>query len=158
MTKETKQEFILRISQSNRSQLVVVIYQIILLYLNEAKQSLENHDFQEFRDSIRKAQPFITELMEALDFKYEISMELMQLYVFVNKSLFQSMIKKDLSKLQGAVNVMEKLKKGFEKVSESDTSPPVMKNTQQVYAGLTYGKESLTEILEHNGNSRGYLI
>ena len=55
--------------------------------------------------------------------------------------------------------VMTKLKEAFEEVAKQDTSGPLMENTQQVYAGLTYGKGSLNEVLisgdEYN---RGYRV
>lgn len=158
MTRERKQEFILRISQSNRSELVVIIYEIILTYLEEAKDAFEKKEMTEYRDSIRKAQPFVSELMEVLDFKYEISIELLQLYLYVNKALIRSIIRREKRDLESAIVVLETLKAGFIGVSEQDTSGPLMKNTQQVYAGLTYGRERLTESVNDKDMSRGYLV
>lgn len=158
MTRERKQEFILRISQSNRSELVVIIYEIILTYLDEAKVAFENKEMTEYRDIIRKAQPFVSELMEVLDFKYEISIELLQLYLYVNKALIRSIIRREKKDLESAIVVLETLKTGFIGVSEQDTSGPLMKNTQQVYAGLTYGREKLTESVNNKDMSRGYLV
>ena len=55
--------------------------------------------------------------------------------------------------------VMGKLKEAFIKVAKQDNSAPVMKNTQQVYAGLTYGKGSLNEVLlTGNDSNRGYRV
>ena len=39
MTKELKQEFTLKISQANKSQLVVILYEMMLTYIGEAKQA-----------------------------------------------------------------------------------------------------------------------
>ena len=55
--------------------------------------------------------------------------------------------------------VMGKLKEAFQEVAKQDYSAPVMKNTQQVYAGLTYGKGSLNEVLlTGNDSNRGYRV
>ena len=43
--------------------------------------------------------------------------------------------------------VMGKLKDAFIEVAKEDDSAPVMENTQQLYAGLTYGKGALNEVL-----------
>jgi flagellar protein FliS len=49
------------------------------------------------------------------------------------------------------------LKKGFVEVAKQDTRGPVMENTQQVYAGLTYGRNALNEVLVNaNESSRGF--
>jgi len=151
MIKEKKQEFTLRISQANRSQLVVIIYEIIHAYLDEAVECNGNGDWNGFRESVRKAQSFINELMEALDFKYPISVELMRLYLYMNRTLIRAVTKKDPDELKGAFIVLEKLKTGFQGITAQDSSAPVMKNTQQVYAGLTYGRGSLNETCQYKG-------
>ena len=54
---------------------------------------------------------------------------------------------------------MTKLKAAFEEVAKQDTSEPLMENTQQVYAGLTYGKGSLNEVLmSRDEYNRGYRV
>ena len=49
------------------------------------------------------------------------------------------------------------LHESFEKIAQEDTSETVMKNSQQVYAGLTYGKGTLNEVfMNPNEASRGF--
>lgn len=51
------------------------------------------------------------------------------------------------------------MKESFEEIAKQDTSGPVMENSQQVYAGLTYGKGSLNEVAidpEHLGEDFRY--
>ena len=44
----------------------------------------------------------------------------------------------------------------FEQVAKQDTSGAVMANTQQIYAGLTYGKGTLNEVsMSLDGNTYG---
>ena len=67
------------------------------------------------------------------------------------------MVKKDVSPLDSAMNVMNTLYIGFEGVAKEDNSPPLMENTQQLYAGLTYGKGSLNETyIDPKEHSRGF--
>ena len=44
MKQEQKQDFTRRISQSNRSELIVVIYDIIFAYMEDAKACLNAED------------------------------------------------------------------------------------------------------------------
>lgn len=157
MEKEKIKDYTLRISQSNRSQLVVVIYDIVLTYLSEARNAHTKGDAKGYRYAVRKAQPFVTELISALNFQYEISYELMRLYLYVNRTLALSLIKNDGNELKGAEIVIKNLRKAFEEISKEDSSQPIMQNTQQVYAGLTYGKGCLNEFSDIQGENRGFL-
>ena len=49
------------------------------------------------------------------------------------------------------------LKEAYEVLAIQDQSGPVMQNTQAVYAGLTYGKDDLTENMTDQGTNRGFL-
>lgn len=41
---------------------------------------------------------------------------------------------------------------------KEDTSAPLMRNTQQIYAGYTYGKNDLVETYQDFDTSRGFLV
>jgi len=69
------------------------------------------------------------------------------------------MIQRKPDSLESAVSVLQKLLTGFEGVSKEDTSGPMMRNTQQLYAGLTYGKGTLNETyIDPNDRSRGFIV
>ena len=50
MTKECKQQFTLRITQANATQLVVILYEMTLQYLADAEQAAEDAQFLEAQD------------------------------------------------------------------------------------------------------------
>jgi len=53
---------------------------------------------------------------------------------------------------------MNKLYDAFSQIAKEDTSEPIMKNTETVYAGYTYGKNSLNEAaFDGTQSSRGFL-
>jgi flagellar protein FliS len=59
--------------------------------------------------------------------------------------------------LQDAEEVLQILMKGFEGIVKEDKSGPVMQNTGQIYAGLTYGRGVLNETyVDPNQFSRGF--
>ena len=46
----------------------------------------------------------------------------------------------------------------YRQIQDQDTSGPVMNNSQTVYAGLTYGRNQLTENMADQGTNRGMLV
>ena len=158
MNKEKQKDFTMRITQANRTELLVVTYEILIEEIKEAGEYYKNGNTEEYRRSLKSAQRFIAELMATLDFNYPISAELLRLYEYVQRVLIKSDISGEPYNLESAVNVIAGLKTAFEKVAESDDSAPLMENTQSVFAGLTYGKGSLNETdLDPNAANRGFL-
>ena len=156
MTKELKQQYTLKITQANKTQLVVILYEMMLIYLDEAQQAHAKEDREGFREGIRKSRGCLKELMSSLHFEYEPAMNLLQLYLYANRELARADIRNSTQELDHVKMVMTKFHAAYEKISEQDTSGPVMENTQTVYAGLTYGKKALTENLSDQGSSRGF--
>ena len=156
MTKEMKQQFTLKITQANKSQLVVILYEMLLAYLDEADEAHDKGERAGFRDGIRKARGCLKELMASLHFEYEPGQQLLQLYLYANRELARADIHNSKEELSHVRKVMVKLHEAYETVSREDTTAPVMANTQTVYAGLTYGRNNLTENLTDQGSSRGF--
>ena len=64
---------------------------------------------------------------------------------------------RDSERFAHATHVMERLLPSFREVAKQDTSEAVMKNVQQIYAGLTYGRGSLNETIGDDiGKNRGF--
>lgn len=156
MTRELKQQYTLRISQANKTQMVVILYEMLLIYIEEAKMAHQQENKVAFKEGIRKARGCVKELMESLHFEYEPARNLLQLYLYVSQELTRADIHNRTEELDHIKQVIEKLCEAYEEVSRQDTSGPVMANTQTVYAGLTYGKNTLTENLADQGSSRGF--
>ncbi|MDE5908717.1 MAG: flagellar export chaperone FliS [Lachnospiraceae bacterium] len=156
MTKELKQQFTLKITQANKTQLVVILYEMLLAYIEEAKDAHEKSDRDGFREGIRKSRGCLNELMASLHFEYEPAMNLLQLYLYANRELARADIRNSVEELDHVEKTMKKLHDAYEEISSQDASGSVMSNTQTVYAGLTYGKNTLTESLANQGSERGF--
>jgi flagellar protein FliS len=158
MKKEALKGFTARIAQASRSELTVLLYEVILMDIEEARSAYNDKDMATFEKELKHAQKFVSELMATLDYQYTLSYDLLSLYLFVNKSIITAIMKKDLEALKAAEAVMKRLLAGFEQVSKDDKSGPIMQNIQQVYAGLTYGKGTLNEtFIDPNNQSRGFM-
>lgn len=157
MNNEDLKAFTARITQANGSELVVIVYEIILKDIESAKEAFNAQDHTKFTRDVDHAVKFVNELINTLDFEYPISYDLMQLYLYCNKQLIQATLKKEIESLESAAKVLTSLLKGFTEVAKQDKSEPLMSNTQQVYAGLTYGKGSLNEMyVDPNQMERGF--
>ncbi|MDE7430469.1 MAG: flagellar protein FliS [Lachnospiraceae bacterium] len=139
MTKEQINEFSMRISQSNKTEIVVITYEIIINYLDSAKKSF-NNSIDDFVFNVKKARQFLNQLSTALDFRYELSIELMNLYMYANECLIKSEMKRQDIHLSTVRDMMCSLKSAFEKISRQDVSGPAMQGGEKVYEGLTYGR------------------
>lgn len=157
MTKETKQDYTLRISQANSTQLVVIIYEMLLDYLQEGREALSVGDIDAFHDSIRRSTGCIRELTESINYNSEISRNLLSLNMFCIRELAKADLHHTSEELCSVELIVRKLYDAYKEVSKDDKSSPVMNNTQLVYAGLTYGKESLIVNL-NSASSRGYIV
>lgn len=150
MTGEEIKDFTARVTQSNRSGLVVISYDMILSYINHAKEALADDSAtakEAFIWNLKQAKGVLEELMNALDFNYpEIAGQLMSLYLFAQKQLNSSIFKRQDVSLSAVERIIERLKAAFEEVEKQDTTGPVMTNVSKLYVGLTYGKDMKNDI------------
>lgn len=155
MDKGKTQEFTARIAEASRSELTVIVYDVILEDIAEARRICEK-DRDEFKHLCLHASRFVSELMSTLDFKYKLASELLSLYIYVNRQLNDAAFSGKAAPLDEAERVMPRLREAFAEVAKQDKTGPLMANTQQIAAGLTYGKGSLNEITLDDTN-RGFL-
>lgn len=157
MTKESIQYYTRRISEANRSDIIVCVFEIGEIYMEDAIESHREGDMQKFRMDCAKARNCVNDLLDSLNFEYEISQPLMQIYLFMAKELTLASIKGNVEMVKRIQAMFTKMKITFEEVAKADTSAPVMENTQSVYAGLTYGKNSINESIASDPN-RGFKV
>lgn len=155
MTKETIKTFQYRITQATASQLVVILYDMAIEYLNDA---CESDSAKQAHNNIYMAQKVIDQLICGLDMQYEISANLFVIYNHMKSHLYQicTLIIMRLTELQG---FLKKLRASFYEVSKQDDSEPLMKNTQAVYSGLTYSRGGISnETQTDNIENRGFRV
>ena len=157
MTQEQIQAYTYRVSQASPCELVVIMYDIILDDVKNARMAKTAGDDKQYQADLTHAVKFVNELMDALDFSQPVSFRLMSLYIYVNKMLAKARVSGNCDSLNDVDMVIEKLRAGFDGIKHQDTSGPVMQNVQQVYAGLTYGKGTLNETyLNAQDYNRGF--
>lgn len=158
MKKEKKQEFTLRITRANKTQMVVILYDMVLVYLQDCLESFDKEDYKEYKWNIERAKDCIDELLNSLHMEYEIAGILKSLYFFYKRELTTAAVLQKKEMVLPVMQMIQELKESYEQVSSQDTSAPIMQNTQTVYAGLTYGKTSLNVDLSDQGTHRGFRV
>lgn len=152
MTDELRKIYAKRISQASRTELIVIMFDMFNDYIKDAKKASQDGDVEKMRKNIRQARKVVNRLIESLDLKYDISIKLMSIYLFINRELLKADIHADVSKTEELSNMMSKLQSAFKEIGDSEDEEPVMKNVQSVYAGLTYGRRELNEYVDTAGN------
>jgi flagellar protein FliS len=159
MTKEVKQQFTLRISRANPTELVVILYEMAEQFLKEAKEAFAEDKMVEYKESIRKVRGCINELIQSLHLEYEPAPKLLRLYLFCIRRLAFAETRKEPLVLDEISLVLGKLKEAYAQIAPTNPSAPVMSNTQSVISGLTYGKgASLAEDMTGQDTNRGMLV
>ena len=159
MTKEEKQTFVLRISQANRTELIVIMQDILISYLQDAKKEKESKNEDGFINCLQLARYAVLELRKSLDRNNAVGKNIYPIYTFIDKEIAKGIIGRRMENLDEIIDIVSKLRNSFHEVSKEDHSGSMMSNTQTVYAGLTYGKDQLNENLwEASSKKRGFYV
>lgn len=163
MKKEDRQQFTLRITQANPTELVVILYEMLLCYLEDAKEALRpgeagaSGEPDGFHQAVRNARGCLSELLNSLDLRYEPAPNLERLYMFCIRRLARGEQRRDAGFFDEIKRVIVPLRDAYRSIAGQNSAGPVMSNSQGVYAGLTYGRNALTEDLADQGLNRGIL-
>ena len=159
MTKSEINAYTMRVAQASKSELIVIMYEMAVKYIDDGTEALQAGNVQEFRVNIKRAKAVVNELASVLDLRFSVSSNLLALYTYMNNVMVKSDITLKTDDLIRVRAMLEKLHTAFGKVSEQDTTEPLMKNVQQVYSGLTYSRNSLNESYANASDlKRGYRV
>lgn len=159
MTKSEINAYTMRVAQASKSELIVIMYEMAVKYIDDGTEALQAGNVQEFRVNIKRAKAVVNELASVLDLRFSVSSNLLALYTYMNNVMVKSDITLKTDDLIRVRAMLEKLHTAFGKVSEQDNTEPFMKNVQQVYSGLTYSRNSLNESYANASDlKRGYRV
>ena len=151
-----KSAYVLRISQANPVELVVINFEIILEFLNEANTS----DNEVFRTAIAKAKDGLEQLIQSLNFEISFAHDFYEIYKYTYKLLsdarFNGCREAASLNVAEATELMQMLLDGWRETAEK-TESETAANAPKVYSGLTYGRDgNANEYIEEN-KDRGYM-
>ncbi len=157
MTLEKKQEFTLKISEANKTQMITIIYEMVIYYLDEAIDNIGIGKKDDAVRSLANAQNCIDELIHSLNMDYELAQRLFQIYIFSKKELAAAAGTLSINRIWRVLRNFKNLHEAYSELEKEDSSGNVMGNTQKVYAGLTYGRSSLNEDVTAMSYNRGLM-
>ncbi|OOB80046.1 MAG: hypothetical protein BEN19_06965 [Epulopiscium sp. Nuni2H_MBin003] len=135
-----------QVAQASDIELLCITYDIFLENVQQAQETADDK-------YIKKAREVLLILIENLDLSVPISQDLFDLYIYVQKLLIS---KKELPAVH---RIISKIKEGYQTLIEQGihVEEKMLTNTQNVYAGMTYGRSNLDEIVLED-NNRGFRI
>ena len=90
------------ITTATGPELTLMLYNGAIKFCNIAIEGIKEKNIQKAHDHIVKAQNVIDELRSTLNKKYEIALEMEELYVYIYQLLVEGNFKKDMQKIEDA--------------------------------------------------------
>ena len=156
MNRDKISAFTLKIASSNGCGLISILYDIYEEYEKDAIEYFKAGNVDCAVEATKRCAEVVSHLQKDLNFEYKVSENLYALYDYVQRNVARSIYKADVNGLLEAKKVMDELGDAFEQLAKTDKSKPIMGNTQQVVAGITYSRSTLNESLMGNQTSRGF--
>ena len=157
MTGEERREYGIKVTQAGSGELVVLTYDIIIQYLDDAVAAVNRSDETEYRRNLRLAKALLAELSGSLDMKYDISSKLMSLYLFMNRTIVKAGISCDTEEIDRISVMLARLRDAFAQAAGECPQEPLMDNVESVYTGYTYSRTAMNEDIYSNSN-RGFTV
>lgn len=171
MTNEMKQEFTRKITQANKTELIIILYEMLSQYIEDAISSNQLGDKRRTIIEIRRATQCVDELIASLNLEYPLAINLFRLYQYIKRELLKvktESIESNIEQMQANTEAVKSLEhiimivhglhEAYAEIVIEDTSGAVMTNIQTVYAGMTYGKKDINENMDSGVEKRGYFI
>ena len=156
MTMEKKQEYTLKITQANKTQMITILYEMVLEYIGDAMDAMSVSDREQVDRNLGYAQNCIDELIRSVNLRIDLGKMLHKIYIFSKKELMLAGVNMSIHRLWRVQQNFKSLHTAYKEIEKADTSAPTMGNIQTVYAGLTYGRHSLNENVTASSMNRGY--
>lgn len=153
-------EYIKRIEGATPLQLTVINYELLLANMEKARKGSARS--AESAVALDKAKECLAQLYVTLDMDIEFSKDLSDLYLYVNRALIHAGMKRtDQEKnelLEDAISIVTKLLEAWQTLAADDglLERLVGSESQQIFAGLTYGKDGKLEEYQDFDPNRGY--
>lgn len=126
-----------KILATNNWGLVAMLHEGLVQNFNISKNAIESKDYEELNGLINNSRDILTELIITFKNNDELSTDLKEIYIFINKLITEAHIKKDGELFERAKEVILPIMEGFKELE--------VKEKPNIVSGLTYGKENLEE-------------
>lgn len=118
------------VNSASPLQLVVMLYDGALRFMEAAKHSIEHGELYKQNENCKKAQNIISELMSTLNMEQggEIAQNLFSLYTFAYDKLIEGNVNDNPKSISEAIEVMSQLRESWVQLEKMTSQP----NTNEV--------------------------
>jgi flagellar protein FliS len=122
------------VETAHPARLVVMLYDGALRFLAQAKEAMEQHDYEQQNLYIQKTQRILAELISSLNFIAggEIAENLFRIYTYLYNQLVQANINDELSKVEHAITLLSELREAWDIVATQAEAPAGTVMTERV--------------------------
>lgn len=106
------------VMMANPMELIVMLYNGCIKQLKLARIAINDNNLEQTNICLQKAQDIVTELIMSLDFKYELSNQLLNLYEFVNYQIMQINMSKDTESIEPLIEMLTSLRDAWVQVQK----------------------------------------
>ena len=148
-----KDDLAVKIATYTGEQMVALAYEAMIENLEDAKNAIINKDLDLLNDKIDHNREIISHLTATMgEEEDDVSLTTKQLYIYINKLMTDSVIRKDTQILDEAIKIIIPLRDGWRELSkqlqelEAQKAPSIQSKSARpnVYAGMTYGKNDIS--------------
>lgn len=157
MTKEKIQDFTIRVTTANKTEMIVILYDIAITYLQDAVDALSACNHAEYRRELGRARNTLRELQNSVDTSMDLGMNLLKLYVYCNKELTKGYMDFDETPIFHVMAMLIGLRDAYKEAGKADKSGPVMDHVETICSGYTYNKYLMKETVSTGEYNRGLL-
>ena len=156
----SKDDYTKRIEDATPLQLTVINYELLLDNMEEARKAEARSVGSTL--ALDKAKECLAQLYATLDMDIEFSKDLSDLYLYVNRALIHAGMKRTNEEknelLEDASGIVKGLLGAWQTLADDDglLERLLGSENQQIFAGLTYGKDGKLEEYQDIDPNRGY--
>ncbi len=125
--------------------LVIFNYELLIKNLHEAKTAIENG--VQLSGELDKAMELLALLAGSLDLRYEISSELMSLYMYANRRIISAKLHSDAEQICEACDILSSLLDSWRRIEKEERAQlPAAENAERIVTGFEYKGGKICEI------------
>lgn len=108
-----------QIQTATPEKLLIMLYNGAINFLNKSKMYIEQKDYAQSNTFLLKAQAIISEFMNTINWEpdKDFAQNLYDLYDYMNRTLIEANIHKDIEKIDIVINLLKTLKSGWEEAA-----------------------------------------
>ena len=112
-----------KILTSSPAAVTLMLYDGMIKFGNIAKEAMINKDIEKAHNNIVKIQNILKELLNTLNYKYEVAKDFEIIYTNIANLTFKANISKNPDDMEKAIDAMREIRETWVKVIKKNTEP-----------------------------------